>query len=50
MIGIVKGGLVREMEKEGEGEKRERERDCVREEEGRVSGIRSEGVACNLTS
>lgn len=50
MIGIVKGGLVREMEKEGEGEKRERERDCVREEEGRVSGIRGEGVACNLTS
>lgn len=29
MIGIVKGGLVREMEKEGEGEKRERERETV---------------------
>lgn len=49
MIGLKdhKGGLVREMQKGGE---RERERSCIREEEGRISGIRGEGVACNLTS
>lgn len=31
-------------------EEREGERGCIGEEEGRISGIRGGGVACNLTS